>query len=347
MDLKERIEAFAILGDVIRNSLAGLDPDNSAKLNAVIDNQHLNNPWFTPGNVRMALNAIGEMLRFENLTRWTNGYPDLAEPKKPFNIGVIMAGNVPLVGFHDYLSVLITGNNLIAKTSARDPELIHFINNLLCRANPGFSGKVKFTDSTLTGFDAIIATGSDNSSRYFEFYFGKYPNIIRKNRNSIAIIEGDESEDDLQSLGRDIFSYFGLGCRNISKIFVPDEYDFSLMVRNWENYSGVITNHRYANNYDFNKAVYLVNKEIFNDTGYLLLKENIGISSPVAVVYYEYYNSPEKILQVTETYREKIQCIVGNKYIPFGKAQFPELWDYADGIDIIELILKKFSSGIL
>lgn len=347
MNLKERIEAFAGLGEVIRNGLPGIDNNISYRLNHLINNQHTNNDWFTPENVRMALSAIADVLTCDNLTKWTNAYPALNEKRKPFNIGIIMAGNIPLVGFHDFLSVLITGNNIIAKVSSKDPELIFFVSEILCGINPEFKERIKFTQGTLTGFDGIIATGSDNSSRYFEYYFKKYPNIIRKNRNSIAIIGGNETETEFQGLGKDIFSYFGLGCRNVSKILVPEGYDFSVMVRNWEAYSGVINHNRYANNYDFTKAVYLVNKEKFIDTGYLLLKENDGLSSPVATVYYEYYDSPDTVLKIIDSLREKIQCITGENWIPFGQAQLPALWDYADGTDTIEFILKKISTGIL
>lgn len=347
MDLRERIEAFTGLGEVIRKGLTGTDNNISSRLNYLINNQQAKNDWFTPENVRMALGTIADVLTFDNLTKWTNAYPALNETRKTFNIGIIMAGNIPLVGFHDFLSVLITGNNIIAKVSSKDPELISFVSEILCGINPEFKKSIKFTLGTLTGFDGIIATGSDNSSRYFEYYFGKYPHIIRKNRNSIAILEGNETDCDLQGLGKDVFTYFGLGCRNISKIFVPEGYDFSALVRNWEIYSGVINHPRYANNYDFTKAVYIVNKEKFIDTGYLLLKENDGLSSPVATVYYEYFDSPDTVPKIIDPIREKIQCITGEKWIPFGRAQLPALWDYADGIDTIEFILKKISTGIL
>jgi hypothetical protein len=305
------------------------------------------NPWFTPENVKRAITAIAEELTEENLTMWTNSYPRLSEKTNPASIGVIMAGNIPLVGFHDFLSVLITGNRIIAKTSSKDSDLITFIGNILCSFNQGFRDKIEFTQGILTAFDAVIATGSDNSSRYFEYYFGKYPNIIRKNRNSIAIIEGDESDDELEALGADIFSYFGLGCRNVSKVFLPNGYDIMKLTKNWDNFTGVSTNIKYANNYDFNKAVYLVNKEVFHDTGYLLLKEERKISSPVSVLYYEYYDSQDAVKQQTELLKEKIQCVIGRHGIPFGKAQSPHLWDYADGIDTIEFLLKKNLAGIL
>ena len=347
MDLRERIESFALLGESLREILDDGHNTNSktghemAHLNILIDNQYKLNPWFTPGNVRMALKSIADELTAENLRSWTNNYPDLETEREAFKVGVIMAGNIPLVGFHDYLSVLISGNNIIAKTSSKDHELIVHISDLLFSINPKFRDHIGFVTDTLTGFDAVIATGSDNSSRYFEYYFGKYPNIIRKNRNSIAIIEGEETEDELRDLGKDIFSYFGLGCRNVSKLYLPKGYDPGSLTNRWEDFAGVVGNSKYANNYDFNKAVYIVNKEHFYDTGYLLLKEDIRISSPVSVLYYEYYESQDTVKKQTELRKEKIQCIVGKGYIPFGKAQSPHFWDYADGIDTIEFLLKK------
>jgi hypothetical protein len=332
---------------MIRECLEGIDNDFSKNLTHLIDNQQIKNEWFTPVNVRMSLQAISEVLTFENLTKWTDSYPEIKEKSEPLNIAVIMAGNIPLVGFHDFLSVLITGNSLLAKTSSKDSDLIIFISEVLNHLNPGFKEKIKFVNENLSGFDAVIATGSDNSSRYFESYFGKYPNIIRKNRNSVAILDGNESGAELKGLGKDIFSYFGLGCRNVSKIFVPRGYDFSFMICNWELYAGVINHRKYANNYDFSKAVYLVNRDTFTDTGFLLLTEKFGLASPVAVVYFEYYDSLEKLMKIIEHQREKIQCIVGKNHTPFGKAQSPDLWDYADGIDTIDFILKKIRTRIL
>jgi hypothetical protein len=353
MELEERIKSFALLGEALRNSLnesfttnIGTGRDLSL-LNTLIDNQHNYNTWFTPENVKRAISAIAEELTEENLTRWTNAYNGLKNRTAPLKVGVIMAGNIPLVGFHDFLSVLITGNNLIAKTSSKDNELIIYLSDILCAINPKFRNKISFTDGILTNFDAVIATGSDNSSRYFDYYFSKYPNIIRKNRNSIAIINGGETDKELEELGTDIFSYFGLGCRNVSKIYIPKGYDLASLFRHWSIFSGVIKHSKYNNNYDFNKAVYLVNKEAFHDTGFLLLKEDSKISSPVSVLFYEYYESQYAVKQQTELLKEKIQCIVGKTDIPFGKAQSPHLWDYSDGIDTIEFLLKKKLAGIL
>lgn len=347
MNLNERIESFSSLGSILSDALEGKPSEYTSRLEYLIKNQHLKNPWFTPENVRMAVNAISNELTEGNLKKWTGAYPLLNNDYRPMNIAVIMAGNIPLVGFHDFLSVLITGNNIVAKTSSKDHDLMVFIGDILCDINPEFRKMIRFAEDTLSGFDVVIATGSDNTSRYFEHYFGKYPNIIRKNRNSIAILDGFETAQELQSLGTDIFSYFGLGCRNVSKLFVPVGYDFSQLTEHWKIFSGLITHSKYANNYDFIKAVSLVNKENFIDTGFLLLKENKGIASLVAVLYFNYFRSSDAMQQIIEEQSEKIQCIIGRNYLSFGSAQSPALWDYADGTDTVDFLLKKNIAGIL
>jgi len=341
MNLKERIETFAELGSRLRITIENSGTGGNEKLFESINGQQFKNAWFTPSNVTEAIKTIGETLTFENLNKWTGMYPELNAERKPYITGVIMAGNIPLVGFHDFLSVLISGNYLLAKTSSKDSDLIIHISDLLCSINHRFRDMITFTDATLKGFDAIIATGSNNTSRYFEYYFSKYPHIIRRNRNSIAILNGSETDQEIEGLGKDIFTYFGLGCRNVSKIYIPEDYDLKNLLKKWEPFSGVVYNNKYANNYDYNKAIYLVNKEKFLDTGYLLLKEEKGISSPVSVLYYEYYANHHNLTQYIDSMKNTIQCIVSCKGIPFGKAQQPELWDYADGTDTIEFLLKK------
>ncbi|MDP4221765.1 MAG: acyl-CoA reductase [Bacteroidota bacterium] len=347
MTLTERIESFAELGRILRNSLKGIETEYSSALEKLINKQQLRNPWFTPENVRTALNSIAGELTHEYLKKWTDNYPTLDSEISPTNVGVVMAGNIPLAGFHDFLSVLITGSNIIAKTSSQDPDLIVFIGNILIEINSGFREKMTFTDGLMKDFDAVIATGSNNSSRYFEYYFGKYPHIIRRNRNSIAIIEGDETSDELKLLGSDIFTYFGLGCRSVSKVFVPEGYDVAGMASNWEQYCWMTGHNKYANNYDYNKAIYLVNREEFLDTGYLLMKESGNLGSPVSVLYYEHFKTLDDAWEKAEEDKDKIQCIVSRERVPFGSAQSPRLWDYADGIDTLEFLLKKNSARIL
>lgn len=341
MILKELIDSFSELGRILRDALDGKEAGIAAELNTVINDQHFKNQWFTSENVRMAISAIANELTGENLTKWTDPYQIADEVTNPFKVGVVMAGNIPLAGFHDLLSVLITGNNLIAKKSSKDTDLIVFIADLLADINPGFRDRIVFTNETLTEFDAIIATGSDNSSKYFEYYFGKYPHIIRKNRNSVAIIEGNETPNELTLLGHDLFAYFGLGCRSVSKIFVPKGYDIAGMAPNWRPFSQIINHNKYANNYDYNKAISIVNKEPFIDIGFLLLRENEALASPVAVLHFEYYDSLAEVDQKIQSAREKIQCIFGRNNTPFGQSQSPSLWDYADEIDTVEFLQKK------
>ena len=347
MNLEERIRSFDALGEALRTALTEKSSVYSMQLGNLIDNQQTINAWFTPDSVRNAINAISEKLTGDNLTEWTNNYPELKEHRRSLKAGVIMAGNIPLVGFHDFLAVLISGNNLLAKTSSKDPELIVRISEILCEINPHFRDKIEFSEGPLGNFDVVIATGSNNSSRYFEYYFGKYPNIIRKNRNSVAVLEGNETDKELTDLGKDIFNYFGLGCRNVSKIYLPRGYDIASLGKYWNKFSELIVHNKYANNYDYNKAVYLVNKENFYDTGYLLMKEDKALSSPVSVLHYEFYDSQSSVKQELEKQTEKIQCIIGKSYTTPGEAQSPQLWDYADRIDTIEFLLKKKSAGIL
>jgi hypothetical protein len=347
MKISERIDAFAKLGEVLRNSLSGNENGKAEEFNDIINSQHLTNPWFTPENVTASIKSIAEELTLDNLAEWTGHYPALQSVIKPLTVGVIMAGNVPLAGFHDFMCVLLSGNRIIAKTSSKDSGLIVKIADILCTIEPRFTDMMDFTEGYLKNPDAVIATGSNNSSRYFEYYFGKYPHIIRNNRNSIAVIEGNETETELERLGSDIFLYFGLGCRNVSKIYIPEGYEISSLIPYWQSFSGIIKHSKYANNYDFNKAVFIVNREKFLDSGYLLLREEKGLSSPVAVIYYEYYKSLSALQIETEELKVNIQCIVGHHHLPFGKAQSPYLWDYADGIDTLEFLSKKNKAGIL
>ncbi|MCU0454966.1 MAG: aldehyde dehydrogenase [Bacteroidales bacterium] len=347
MNLDRLIEAFSSLGQILREALAGKGNRFSAELNHLIDSQQTKNPWFTPPYVRMAVNAIASELTTENLRKWTDMYPGLGNDHTPLTVAVIMAGNIPMVGFHDFMCVLISGNRVLVKVSSKDADLIRYAGEILETADQDFRDYIEFTGETLSGFDAVIATGSDNTSRYFEYYFGKYPNIIRKNRNSIAILDGSETKKELEALGLDIFSYFGLGCRSVSKLYVPAGYDFKMFTESMRKYSVCINHTKYANNYDYYKAIMLVNRVKFTDTGYLLLKQDESTSSPVSVLHYEFFRSKEELTAMVNSKKDKIQCIVGRDHIPFGLAQSPALWDYADGTDTLEFLLKKNCAGIL
>ena len=300
------------------------------------------NGWFTQEQVYHAIQSWAKALEEDNLNQWISVY-DFSEVK-PKTVGLILAGNIPLVGFHDLLSVLISGHNVLVKTSSNDQHLIKFLARYLVAVNPEIENCITFTDGKLENFDAVIATGSNNTARYFEYYFKNKPNIIRKNRNSIAVLNGNETHDDLVNLGEDIFRYFGLGCRNVSKLFVPEDYNFEAFFKAIYEYKDVIYYEKYSNNYDYNKAVFLMSNFKLLDNEFLTLKEDTSYSSPISSVFYERYENIEHLKKQLEKDADQIQCIVSNgvieNSIPFGKTQQPELWDYADNVDTL-LFLNK------
>ncbi len=346
MTVKERISSFISLGKEIDNIINHLDNENyqdDLLINA-INRSTIYNPWFTKDHIHNSLNAISSSLNEEKVNKWLSNYT-ISDNTSPKKVGVVMAGNIPLVGFHDMLCVLISGNIFIGKTSSKDNELIKAVAEKLIQINPLFKDFIIFEDSILKDIDAIIATGSNNSARYFEYYFSKYPNIIRKNRNSVAILSGNESKDDLKKLGDDIFLYFGLGCRNVSKLFVPEDYNFDDFFKSNEDKKHVINHTKYSNNFDYNKSIYLMNLVEHLDNGFLLLKEDQGYSSPISVLFYERYSDKDILAKQLNSNTDRLQCVVGNcdinyDLINFGDAQKPELWDYADNIDTIDFLTK-------
>jgi hypothetical protein len=335
MNLQERIEGFLQLKSVLEN--LSLDERESLYSHAA-----LANPWFTHENIDQALNGIIKFLDKEKLIKWAESY--LPQQTKSKKIGVAMAGNIPLVGFHDLLCVLVFGHTLIAKLSSQDTVLMKFISEHLKKINPTFSEQL-FFEERLNSVDAVIATGSDNTSRYFEYYFRNIPRIIRKNRTSCAVLMGEEPTDEIQKLGMDVFSYFGLGCRNVSKIFIPEGYEASKLLIAWEKYTSVVNHHKYANNYDYQKCLLLMNQTPFYDGGQVLLVESVSLVSPISVVYYEQYKNLEELKNKLQSQEEKIQCILSakgwySKSIAFGEAQSPQLSDYADNVDTMKFLSK-------
>jgi len=352
MNLGQRIEAFAKLGEFFTQfSTLKIEKKEYAELNPILFDafkMQINrasefNGWFTRENVLNAFESWSEALTIENLEKWTSNY-QIDENAEPKNIAIIMAGNIPLVGFHDFLSVLITGNNAIVKQSSNDKHFLPLIAKFLEYYHLDFKNKITFTEKKLTGFDAVIATGSNNTKRYFEYYFGKYPSIIRSSRNSVAIITGKETKQELENLGEDIFQYFGLGCRSVSKIFVPENYNFDLLFNALFKFNEIINIKKYENNYDYNKAVYLMSLFKIKDNGFVMLKEDSNYASPIATVFYEFYDTFENLLIKLESEKEAIQCIVCNEndlnFVKFGQTQHPKLWDYADGIDTFRFLLN-------
>ena len=337
MKLQERINAFTALGATIQNSISQLD---SIEMRELLSAARANNGWFTEDSVLMALKQWSEALTKSNLEKWVSLYNISEENLNPKTIAIVMAGNIPLVGFHDFVSVLITGNKVLSKMSSNDKILLSYLTQKLIEINSEFKNYIRTTKEQLTNFDAVIATGSNNTARYFDYYFKKHPSIIRKNRNSVALITGNETPEQMQLLAKDVFTYFGLGCRNVSKILVPKGYDWDHFFNNMFVEKDIINNHKYANNYDYNKAVYLMSNVKLLDNEFMLLKEDAGYSSPISVVFYEFYETVEEAKQKLENEASQIQCVVSNDHLAHGETQNPQLWDYADGVDTIEFILN-------
>ena len=351
MDLQQRINAFVKLGEFLSQfSKKGIQKkegitNNDKFFDGFMQQTKLaeiNNGWFTQENILFALGNWSNTLNINKINLWLQKYEfNHIEPKK---IAIIMAGNIPLVGFHDFLSVLISGHKVIVKQSSNDKHLLPYLSKYLIAIEPTFKDKIIFTEDKLEHYDAVIATGSNNSARYFEYYFKDKPSIIRKNRNSVAVLTGNESEDDLKALSDDILNFFGLGCRNVSKLFVPKGYNFDRFFNAIYDWNPIINHTKYANNYDYNKAVYLMSMFNILDNGFLMIKEDENYASPISVVFYEYFDDLNQLNQKLLADKNQIQCIVSKNMfedeIPFGKSQKPELWDYADNMDTIEFLLK-------
>jgi len=325
------ISAFKTLGQMLTNP--------TDILGNTIYSAESSNPWFTQNNIKKSLNSFGEMLNTTDIDLWFQSVSFNPSAKK---VGLILAGNIPMVGFHDVLCVLATGNIALIKLSSSDDKLIKTVLSKLIEIESAFESHIEYVER-LKDFDAVIATGSNNSSRYFEYYFSNVPHIIRKNRNSVAVLNGLETEADIQNLGSDIFDYFGLGCRNVSKMYFPKGYDVAKFYDHLETYQDIINHFKYQNNYDYNKSIYLVNAAKHYDNGFLLLKEDQSMASPLAVVFYEEYDDLNTLNQTLAEKAEDIQCVVSNTTLSvptfaFGQSQHPKLWDYADNINTIDFL---------
>ncbi|WP_341832037.1 acyl-CoA reductase [Sphingobacterium thalpophilum] len=336
MTKQQRINAFVKLGERLQER-----PDD---LIQIIQFAQHKNPWYTPQNVERAIQAIAANLTIEKLNHWLAPYPDLNSTKI---VGLILAGNIPLVGFHDMLSVLISGFRAKIKVSSDDAGLTSYVLRLLKQIAPSFTDAFEIVDK-LKDFDLVIATGSNNSSRYFDYYFGTKPHIIRRNRNSVAIIGGKESPDQLESLGHDIFDYFGLGCRSVSKLFIPKDYPIANFFEGIAAFNNVTEHFKYNNNYDYNKSIYLINGDKHFDNGFLLLKEDERTASPLAVVYYETYETLAEVENKLQLAQENIQCVVSeialnvpSPVFRFGESQCPALDDFADGVNTLDFLFAN------
>ena len=311
----------------------GVTEQEYLQLRTTINRQVTYNGWFTPDNVRQSLRALGERLNEEELNEWTKVYGYSETPK---SVGIIMAGNIPLVGFHDFLCVLVSGNRAICKLSSDDKTLLPALAGHLIQFMPELKERIEFSSGKIGEIDAVIATGSDNSLKYFEQYFGKYPHIFRNNRTSVAVFTGEETKEEIEELGKDVFSYFGLGCRNVSHLILPEGFKLDRFFEGVFDYSEVINNNKYGNNYDYNKAVYLMNQHQLLDNNFVLLRESEELFSPLAMLHYHFYSSQEEVDAYLAQHKDDIQAVVGKGHLNFGQAQAPALNDYADGVDTME-----------
>jgi len=338
MTINERIEAFSTLGNWI--------VDKKETLEQTVQQTYYHNRWFSVDNVWKSLEAISSSYIDKNkLEDWAKAEA-ISDPKEVKKVGLVLAGNLPLVGFHDWLSVLIAGHDAVVKLSDKDKFALPKLNEWLCEIEPRFVERTTFVER-LENYEVVIATGSDNSARYFEQYFGKYPNIIRKNRNGVGVISGSESDAELESLGKDIFDYYGLGCRSVAKLYVPEDYDFDRLFTNWKSFEPIIHHNKYKNNFDYNYTLLIMNKEKHKSNGFILLEEREEYTSRIASLNYEYYSDKRVLEKKLEEEKNKIQCIVSSDNFlaqptkSFGQAQSPGLMDYADGVNTIQF-LKQF-----
>jgi hypothetical protein len=350
MNLQQRINAFVKLGDFLSQfSNEIIEKKENIEYNELFFDGFKNqlklaeedNGWFSKENLAFAINGWSESLQADTINQWLSPYNLIK--KEPKVVAIIMAGNIPLVGFHDFLSVLISGHHALVKQSSNDKHLLPYLAKYLEYVEPSFKGTITFTKEKLENFDAVIATGSNNTARYFEYYFKDKPSIIRNNRNSVAILNGKESLEDMRALSEDILRYYGLGCRNVSKLFVPKNYDFDLFFKGIYHWHPIIEKKKYANNYDYNKAVYLMSEFDMLENGFLMIKEDTSATSPIATVFYEFYESNAQLKEKLAREKDTIQCIVSKEFteneIAFGQTQKPQLWDYADDVDSIEFLL--------
>ncbi len=346
--LAQRVAAFVQLGGLFRlfatgapwpGHACGLAEAEHMAFDDLIRRAHLRNGWATEDNVRHALGGIASMLEPTVLHHWLKAYPDVEGLRAARTVGLILAGNIPLVGFHDVLCVVLSGHRARIKCSSDDPELIPAAIAMLDHFAPGIAGQAVVTTDKLTGIDALIATGSTNTARYFEHYFGHLPRIVRKGRVSVAVLDGSESPEELAALGEDIFRYFGLGCRNVSKLYVPRDFDLDRLFGAIFPWKDIVHHKKYGNNFDYHRALWMLDRVPFLENGFVVLKEEQALASPVAAVYYERYDDLTAVERALAEQAQHIQCVVGHGHIPFGTAQHPGPGDYADGVDTMRFLL--------
>lgn len=337
-----KIHGLSKLGDFIRNFLENTPEDYSneqAELFSLMKKSEIENPWFTIDNQKFCFKNWADVLTIDSIQNWLSAYQLSHQSKK---IGLILAGNIPLVGFHDVICAILSNHIPMIKLSSKDRLVLPFLLNKWGEFSE-WNLEYQFVEK-LTEYDAVIATGSNNTARYLEYYFKDASSIIRKNRTSVAIINGDETDEELQLLAEDIFRYFGLGCRNVTRLFIPKDFELSRLFENFLNFKDIINHHKYANNYDYNRAIYLLNQEKFWDNNFVMLKEDEHLFSPLSVLNFSRYENLDNVKLFLTENSASIQCVVAKpelgigESVHFGEAQNPSLDTYADNVDTMKFL---------
>lgn len=352
MNSRDKIKAFQQLGQFMGQTqkredtpaLKGINDYFYEDFKQIIQEAELHNPWFTRANIHYALHTWSDALQIAPLEKWLRNYEPL-QRDSPQKVAVIMAGNIPLVGFHDFMAVLLSGHKVLVKPSSDDDKLLPFLAQILVALEKRFAAFIEFADGNITNFDAVIATGSDNSARYFEQYFGKYPHIIRKNRSSLAVIREATTTAQLELLAEDVFRYFGLGCRSVSKLLLPKGYNTDRLFEAFYQFKNLSDHQKYGHNLDYYRAIFLMEKIPFLENGFLILKEDSGLHAPTGVLYYEYYKDEAERQAKLHAWQPELQCVVGDTVngadeVPFGESQKPPLHAYADNVDTMKFLTQ-------
>ena len=341
MERSQIISAFALLGDLLealakdQNRPSTCTSEEWDYLINLIEREQHHNGWFTPEDIKTAFLEISPWLTTERLSTWLTPYSFAPAPQ---TVALILPGNLPLVGFHDFLCVLCAGHKALVKLSSEDARLLPALAKMLVVFEPELEGRIAFAQGKLTGFEAVIATGSDNSMLHFKQYFSSYPHLLRGHRTSVAVLDGTETTQELQQLGLDIFQYYGRGCRNVTQLIIPADFELNRFFEAIVPFAEVVQHKKYGNNYDYNKAIHLMNQAPILDNHFVLLKESTELFSPLAVLHYWRYNDKKEAAAYLQQNEHQIQCVVGHAYSSFGSAQCPQLTDYADGIDTMQFL---------
>jgi len=351
MTLEERIQILIHLGKRL------LEEDDYYM--AVAKRCAYENPWFTVENIQLATRSIANAYLSEpHLRKWMDHYKLGAIPL-PKNVALVLSGQTPLEGFHDVLCVFVMGHYSQIKLADSDKYLLPYLVKLMKEKDEAsrredrdmFAKYFEFVER-LKDFDAVIAANSNKKSdRYFKTYFGKYPHIIRQQKNGVAILEGKETSEDLKALAKDVFQYFGLSNRSVAKLYVPKDYDFQLLLEVFHQHNKLVLNSKYKNNFDYNTALLMMNSVPYLSNGAIVLKEDTAFQSRIATLHYEFYTDKKVLVNTLLESEDAIACVVSIQdlpkgleekeivTIPFGTAHELDLMNYGDGVDTMDFLL--------